>query len=204
MQLSNKTDWRRFQNELATLDHPTGLNPFEIRFCLVYGSGQYRLATQAYRAVLPLSESDLMTDADVTRNTNRLLLRPVVRKYLNNIIKKVEEVGIADIVEVQMFLTNAIRTPINVVDGDSPLCQKKTVRTNTSKDGAVTETVTYESVSKMDAVKTLSRMKGWDAPLKIDMNHSGGVMMVPMASDEQWEQQAKDGQKALMKDAIDV
>ncbi len=59
----------------------------------------------------------------------------------------------------------------------------------------------------MDALKTLIRMKGLDAPIKVDVNHSGsvGVMVVPMAANvDDWEALAQSSQKALMEDATDI
>ena len=192
------------QAELATLGHPTELNPFMVKFCLMYVSGQYRFATQCYRACLSPEEADLMSNKAVGSATDKLLSYPPVKNYLRALMAKLEEIGVATLAEVKMFMTDAIRTPINEIDGDSPLCQKKVVKEITTKKGDRIVTTTYESVNKMDAVKTLGNMSGWNAPLKLDVNHTGGVMLVPMAETDDWEQSARAGQEQLMQDAIDI
>lgn len=192
---------RERAEELALVDHPSGLLPWELRFCQEYAlSGQLLDAMKQVCAV-----HELQNDHSLRMRAVALLKKPLVKRYLNHLQNRLEDIGVASMVEVQMFLTNAIRTPVGLVDEDSPLCQKKVVTVRTAKDGSQTETTTIETVSKMEAAKTLIRMKGWDAPIKLDVNHSGGVMLVPMADNlSDWEKAAADSQEKLMADAIDI
>lgn len=192
---------RERAEELALVDHPSGLLPWELRFCQEYTlSGQLLDAMKQVCAV-----HELKNEHSLRMRAVSLLKKPLVKRYMKHLQDRLEDIGVASMVEVQMFLTNAIRTPIGMIDDESPLCQKKVVTVRTAKDGSKTETTTLESVSKMDAAKTLIRMKGWDSPIKVDVNHSGGVMLVPMADNlSDWEKAAADSQEKLMADAIDI
>ena len=193
---------RERAEELALVDHPSGLIPWELRFCLEYAlRGQLVDAMKEVCAIHELNDSDHA----LRMRAVALLKKPQVKKYLESLQKRLEEMGVASMLEVQLWLTGAIRTPIGMIEDNSPLCQKKIVTVRTSKDGGVTETTTLESVSKMDAAKTLIKMKGWDAPVKVDVNHSGGVMLVPMADNlSDWQKAAGESQEKLMADAVNI
>ena len=193
---------RNRKEELALVDHPSGLLPWELRFCQEYAvHGQL---VDAMREVIA-AEDFREEDYALRLRAVKLLKKPLVKKYLQHLQKRLEDIGVASMVEVQTFLSDAIRTPIDQIDASSPLCQKRIIRTTTFKDGSQAETETLESISKMDAAKTLIKMKGWDAPIKVDVNHSGGVMLIPMADNlTDWEKAAADSQAKLMKDAIDI
>ena len=193
---------RNRKEELALVDHPSGLLPWELRFCQEYAvHGQLIDAMREVIAAEDFREEDYA----LRLRAVKLLKKPLVKKYLQHLQKRLEDIGVASMVEVQTFLSDAIRTPIDQIDASSPLCQKRIIRTTTFKDGSQAETETLESISKMDAAKTLIKMKGWDAPIKVDVNHSGGVMLIPMADNlTDWEKAAADSQAKLMKDAIDI
>ena len=193
---------RNRKEELALVDHPSGLLPWELRFCQEYAvHGQLIDAMREVIAAEDFREEDYA----LRLRAVKLLKKPLVKKYLQHLQKRLEDIGVASMVEVQTFLSDAIRTPIDQIDASSPLCQKRIIRTTTSKDGSQAETETLESISKMDAANTLIKMKGWDAPIKVDVNHSGGVMLIPMADNlTDWEKAAADSQAKLMKDAIDI
>ena len=203
-----KRQAKRLEDELTLVDHPSGLATYEMAFMRLYAQG-----FKPFEAMVIIADNIEewvdFTDLQIKNQALKVLKKPVAKAYLKKLTDKLEELGVASMLEMQMFLTDAIRTPIGMIDDDSPLCQKKTVvkRTVTQKDGSVveTETVTLESINKMDAGKTLIKMKGWDAPVKIDVNHSGGVMLIPMAANLlDWEKAAQDSQAKLMKDAIDI
>lgn len=192
---------RERAQELALVDHPSGLVPWELRFCQEYAlTGQLLDAMKQVCAVHELSNEHSLRMRAVA-----LLKKPLVKRYLKHLQDRLEDCGVASMVEVQMFLTDAMRTPIDMIDGDSPLCQKKVVSVTTHKDGSSTEKTTLETVPKMEAAKTLIRMKGWDAPIRIGVEHSGGVMLVPMAENlTDWEKAAAASQEKLMADAVDI
>lgn len=195
---------KRLDNELQLVDSVNGLIPYETKFLRLYAQG-----LTPFRAMQVMHEPDQLdeplTDLQLKNRALKILKKPAAKKYIENLNAELERQGVATILEMQMFLTAAVRTPIGMLDDTSPLCQKKVTTVKTFKDGSQTETTTLESVSKMDAAKTLIRMKGWDAPVKVDVNHSGGVMMVPMAgSIEDWEKAASASQEKLMAETIDV
>jgi len=192
---------RERSEELSLVDHPSGLLPWELRFCQEYAiTGQLLDAMKQVCAV-----HELGNDHSLRMRAVALLKKPVVKRYLERLTARLEELGVASMLEVQMFLTAAIRTPVGMLDEENPLCQRKTTVTTTHKDGTETEKVSLESVSKLEAAKMLIRMKGWDAPTKIDVSHSGGVMLVPMAENlTDWQKAAGESQAKLMADAIDI
>jgi len=192
---------RERAEELALVDHPAGLLPWELRFLQEYAiSGQL---VDAMKQVCSVHE--LNNDHSLRMQAVALLKKPLAKKYLQHLQDRLEDMGVASMLEVQMFLTSAIRTPIGMIDDQSPLCQKKIVSTREAKDGTITTTTTLESVSKLESAKTLIKMKGWDAPIKLDVNHHGGVMVVPMAASmSDWEKAAQESQEKLMADAIDI
>lgn len=192
---------RERAEELALVDHPSGLLPWELRFCQEYAiSGQLLDAMKQVCAV-----HELQNDHSLRMRAVAMLKKPLVKRYMGHLHGRLEDIGVASMLEVQMFLTNVIRTPIGMVDEGDPFCQKKVVTVRIAKDGSETETTTLESVPKLEAIKTLIRMKGWDSPIKVDVNHSGGVMLVPIADNlSDWEKAAADSQEKLMADAIDI
>lgn len=189
--------------ELALVDHPSNLTPWELRFCHHYATGGQML--DSFKQVCALHELQ-ETDKELRRKAVALLKKPAVKKYIRHLHKRLEDMGVASMLEVQMYLTEIMRTPIEEIDSDHPLCQKKITTVTFHKDGSRSEKTTLEMVPKMDAVKALIAMKGWNAPTNVNVNHTGGgVMLVPMAENvTDWEAAARASQAALMKDAIDV
>lgn len=187
--------------ELALVDHPSGLLPWELRFCQEYACrGQLIEAMQQACAV-----HELGNDHSLRMKAVAMLRKPAVKRYMRHLQDRLEDMGVASMLEVQTFLSDAIRTPLAMITDEDPLCQKKTSIITRHKDGTETERVMIESISKMDAAKTLSKMKGWDAPIRVDVNHSGGVMVVPMTENlTDWEKAAGESQAKLMADAIDI
>lgn len=118
---------------------------------------------------------------------------------------RLEQTCCATLLEVQLFLTEAIRTPLSEIDEESPLCQEHKVQRRYDKDGQETVTTTYKAVSKLQAVKELSALNGWEPPKKVDIVDQGGVMLVPApASLKDWAATAEESQKALMEDARNI
>ena len=188
--------------ELETLEAPDGIDPIEMKYALCIIQGYSSL--QAYKLADP-KRGAAMTHKKEVQNAYKYKCKPLVQKYIKMLNKELERVAVANALDIQMFLSAAIFTPVSDIDEAHPLCQKKKTTVSYDADGSPIRKVELESVSKMDAVKTLIRMKGMDAPIKIDVNHSVGVMVVPMASNvEDWEQIAAKSQQSLMDDAIDV
>tara|TARA_R100001530_G_scaffold122281_1_gene89881 strand:+ start:717 stop:1334 length:618 start_codon:yes stop_codon:yes gene_type:complete len=186
--------------ELRLVDAPNGLTPYQTRFALFY--------IQGYSPNEAVQEAKgrgghKLNDRQLTQEARKLLKLHPMRAYLRSLAAQLEKRAVADALEIQMFLTEAMRTPIGAIDEDHRLCQRRKVTRRTDKDGGETETVELESVSKMDAVKTLIRMKGLDAPLQVEHTHAVGVMIVPMSHNvDDWQAAAVDSQRRLMADAI--
>ena len=189
--------------ELETVERPAGLTPLEVLFCLYFVQGKPPVI--AYE--MALAQSGEFDPADqLPRLAAGMMRRKNVKAYLGKLEKALEAFGVASALEIQMWLTRGFRTSVGEIDEFDPLCQKKVTRTTHHKDGSKTETVTLEKVAALECIRTLNRMKGFDAPLKIDHNHTiGGRMVVPLAaSADEWEALAMASQEELQEDAIDV
>ena len=182
---------KELDNELLLVDHPSGLTTSELAFCRMYAQGFKPF--RAYQLIADdIEECKNLSDLQLKLRALAILKKPACKRYLLHLSQRLEDIGVASMLEMQMFLTDAIRTPIGMIEDDHPLCQKKTITVTTvrQKDGSEVETekIILESISKMDAAKTLIKMKGWDAPVKVDVNHQGGVMVVPMSENmSDWE-----------------
>lgn len=188
--------------DLRSVEQPEGITPIEIKFALntIQGYGPQDALAKAYN---DQTTERRLTPTQLSKMANKIKNKAIVKKYMKGLMLELERVGVANGFDLQLFLSAAIFTPIGQIDENHPLCQKKKVTSRTDKDGATTETVDLEMVSKLEAAKILIRMKGLDAPIKIDVNHRVGVMIVPMATNvEDWEKAAMGSQKALMEDAV--
>lgn len=188
--------------DLRSVEQPPGMNVVEIKFALntLQGFGPQ----DAYRRALG-GQASSKTPGQLSKTANKMKNKKVVQRYMKALVKELERVAVANSLDLQMFLSAAIFTPLDQIDETHPLCQKKTITTRTDKDGATTVRVVYESVSKMEAAKTLIRMKGLDAPIRVEHNHRVGVMVVPMAASvEDWERLAAGAQQRLMADAVEI
>tara|TARA_R110000772_G_scaffold268565_2_gene396234 strand:- start:14639 stop:15241 length:603 start_codon:yes stop_codon:yes gene_type:complete len=187
--------------ELALVDHPSGLLPWEMLFCQAYADkGQI---IDAMRQVCAVHE--LKNDHSLRMRAVSLLKRPAIGRYMAHLRQRVEDMGIMSKAEALRFVSDIIRTPIDMLDGDNPVCHKKIISETTHRDGTTTTKTSYEKPSGLDAVKVLEKIQGWDAPTKIDVSHSGGVMLVPMTESlSDWEKAAGNSQAKLMADAINI
>jgi hypothetical protein len=187
--------------ELESLEAPDGISQEEIKYALAIIQGYSSL--DAYKLSNPTRH--YMTHKKEVQNAYKYKRNPIVQKYIKALNKELERVAVANALDIQMFLSAAIFTPIVDIDENHPLCQKTRTVTTYNKDGDPIERVERECVSKIEALKALIRLKGMDAPIKVDINHNVGVMVVPMASNvDDWEQVAAKTQQRLMDDAIDV
>ncbi len=198
-----------YTEELKLVDPPYGLTSFDTLFCLFYiqGHSPNEAAARATNDMLLPSQREIEQDeSEFTRLARKTLKKANVKKYIQALNKKLEEICIADAFEIQRFLTDAIRTPIGAIDESSHLCQKKKVKKHYDRFGEeLGESFELEMVSKMDAVKTLINMKGYNAPIKIDHTHKVGVMIVPMSNSvDDWEKSAADAQAKLVEETINV
>lgn len=197
---------QKLQDRMESIEvEPTpGLTKFEALFCLYYVQG-----ARAGAAYLQAASNDKEKWCDKTNAAKRaykLLKQETIAEHIAKLTAIMETQGIITAQELQFFLTDAILTPLSDIDEHSPLCKSKKVEKRFDKNGnVVSETTTYEKVDPMKAADMMLRVKGLYSPVKVDMRHSGGVMVVPATSNlDDWQATAQDSQAALMADAIDV
>jgi hypothetical protein len=189
--------------ELVAVEPSGNLSQFEKIFCLNYAQGAR--ATAAYKQALPEKERDDLTERLLFKKVNALLAKEEVKDYLESLTSSMEKHGVISALEIQLYLTDAILTPPSEIDENSPLCKKKIVREMIHKDGTIERTTTYEKVDPLKSVDIMAKIKGMYAPIKLDMRHTGGIMVIPMATDlDSWEAAAMQSQAELMSNAIDV
>ena len=132
------------------------MNARQKKFCELYV--QLNNAGRAYREA-GYSEKG----ADQSANT--LLRKPEIKEEVraararNNALCRMEKI------EAMQFLADVIRTPINQCDGDSPLVQAVDETEGEGKGGSWRRRKVV-MVSKMDALKQLAQMCGWNEPEK--------------------------------------
>tara|TARA_R110000796_G_scaffold17656_2_gene54215 strand:- start:26581 stop:27183 length:603 start_codon:yes stop_codon:yes gene_type:complete len=151
-----------------------------------------------------------MTERARYKKAQEMLGNVKVRAYLARLQERIEQLGVATQFQLHKFCTDVVFTPIGSIDENSPLCQEMTVTDYKDKEGNITHTKTnLKMVPKAAALAQLSKMKGWDAPTRIDVRVKGGVMMVPMFSEpeksedlqvEEWGKAAEISQKKLQQD----
>lgn len=191
------------EQELLILDHPSGLTPLELAFCRTLATGARPVT--AFLTVWNRFESESIGTQEAAGFAGVLMKKPAIKLYVNQLIEKVEELGVLSIREAQMFLTRIITTPVGHLTEEDPLCQEVTTVKKSLKDGSEIEIKTVKAINKMDSLKTLGQINGWFKAVQVDHNHTGGVMLVPMVESlADWQEKAKDSQAALMADAIKV
>ena len=170
--------------ELALVDHPRGLVIWEMNFCIQYALCGHTL--EAFKSVCAMHELNY-TDATLQKKAKALLKRPAITKYIQHLHNRLEDLGVATILEVQMFVTQVMRTAQDELFEERPLRDLDTLKLGVA------------------AARALAELKGWNAPVKHDHTHAHGVMVVPMSQNpEEWAKAAKESQQALMDDAIDI
>lgn len=189
--------------ELSLLDPPSGLTPQEQRFLQEYAT--CGVIVDAMRQTCPVEDIN-RSDASLVTSAVSILKKPIAKQYMAKLQDRLEELGVASLLNTQLFLSSAMSTPLSDIDADHPLCQTRTIVKTTSKDGTETITEKFTMVDKLKATEMLNKMKGWEAPKEVNVNHEGGgLMMVPLADNlSDWTAMAAPSQKALMDDAIDI
>lgn len=101
--------------------------------------------------------------ADV--NASKLIRNPKVSKFMAELREKAMESAQMSLNEALAFLADAIRTPVGEVDENHPLCQEW-VRQEVGDGGenVSTWTIRTKMVGKLEAVKQLALMMGWNKP----------------------------------------
>lgn len=189
-------------DDLGFVEPPDHLNQAERKFVLAYVQAIPTVA--AYDAAFdPPADR---TNAEKWNHIRALLGHPKTQNYIDALNKRVEDLAVAQKADIERWLTEAIFTPFDEIGTDSSLCTGATINRTFNEHGEVTgQSLKRTTVNKAEAVKLLNRMRGYDQPVKLDVNHSGGVMVVPMVSSEDdWTKIAEKSQQELIETTIDV
>lgn len=179
-----------FNRELGYVDPPNELTMLERKFLFLYTQGVPPVS--AYQQTFPKN----LDIRERREHIRQILDAPPTKAYLERLHKHLEDCGVMSKLQVQMFLTAAATTPPSQIDADHPLC-KRSIIIETLPDGTERKIV-QEKLDPLKALEMLNRMNGWDAPQKIDMTHSGGVVHIPLAeSVDEWGRIAEKQQKEL-------
>jgi hypothetical protein len=131
------------------------------------------------------------------QHVSRLLKNVKSKEYLNKLREKVEDGAVMSIQEKREFLALPVRTPVSEIDEDHILCTGITYSGQGDK--------IIHSVDPIRAIQEDSKLAGHYEAQKLDVKHTGGVMLVPVSeSIEDWEKTAAESQANLMKDAINI
>lgn len=189
--------------ELGLLEPPTGLLPFELIFLREYAThGDIYEAAQSCSSE---GKTETRSKMSLIATAGAILKKPIAQQYMLTLQKRLEELGVASMLETQLFLSDAQTVTVNQIDGDHPLCQTKTVTTTTKPDGTEIVTEKFTMVDKLKATEMLNKMTGREAPKEVIHSVGEGHMVVPLADSMQsWTELAGPSQKELMDDAIDI
>ena len=99
---------------------------------------------------------------------SKLLKNEKVATYIARQQELLNEQCLVNQVQVMNYLTHIIMTPIGRLDEESPLTQEFTA--DPTPNGGIRKRV--KMVSKMDAIKQLCTMMGWNAPQQHEVQAS--------------------------------
>jgi len=169
--------------ELKLVDHPSGLLPWELEFCRQYASGVHFI--DSYKKTCALHDIVRDNEHSMRMKAVSMLKKPIIKKYLGKLQDKMVELGVAPAYEVQSFLTDVVRNGRDELEKEDQDAEKIRLA--------------------LMAAKSLAELGGWNAPTKLNVDHTGGVMVVPMAENvDDWSKMAIESQRKLMDDAIDI
>lgn len=138
---------------------PHGLSPRERLFLDAYLSGK-RVA-EAYRSAGYNSKSTASAQA----SGSKLIAKPKMQAALIAERSALRESSTLDLHRTVSFLTDVVVTAIGQIDENSPLMQSYT-RT----EGELSNTVRFQMVDKMNAIKHLTFLLGFDPPKKQEIS----------------------------------
>jgi hypothetical protein len=116
--------------------------------------------------------------------------------YYANLIEKTESDAVMSIKERKEWLTGGIKVPLSEVDSSSTYCVEEINTEGMTK---------IKKVDPIRAMDMLNKMDGAYAAEKVEVEHKGGVLVVPMADSlEEWEQHSIDEQEKLQADTINI
>ena len=136
------------------------------------------------------------TGAGADSAASALIRNHKVSEYIESIKSKTESKLIMSITERKEWLTRGITTPLSDVDESSDLCVESISSEVMAK---------IKKVDPLRAMDILNKMDGAYAAEKVDVNHGGGVLLVPMTQDlDEWESNSIAQQEKLQQDTIDI
>lgn len=138
---------------------PHGLSPRERNFLDAYLAGK-RVA-EAYRA----AGYNCKSTASAQAAGSKLLAKPKMQAAILAERTALRESATIDRLEILSFLTNVVRTPIGKIDENSPLMQ-----TYARTEGELSNSIRYQMVDKMNSIKHLTFLLGFDPPKKQEIS----------------------------------
>jgi len=139
------------------------INDRQRRFCELLVEG--RSAAEAYAAVYTRHKREF-----ARQGAAKVLAKPHVREHVEKLRAELAERTMLEMVasrqEALEFLTAVLRTPAGAVDELSRICQSFK-QTRLVKE--------IRMPSKLEAIEKLSKMLGWDAPVKVE--HEGDALL---------------------------
>jgi phage terminase small subunit len=127
---------------------------------------------------------------------SQLLRKPKVSEYIENIKTKATSDLVMSIKERKEWLTGGIKVPLSEVDSSSTYCVEEINTEGMTK---------IKKVDPIRAMDMLNKMDGAYAAEKVEVEHKGGVLVVPMAEDlDEWEKNSIEQQEKLQQETIDI
>lgn len=138
-----------------------------------------RLTIQHVAAGMPYGEAGIQagySSRSAAQTVHRMIQKPPAQAYLEDLRQKSETSSVLSISERKEILSS--------------------IATMTTDDATPSEAIR--------AIAELNKMDGAYVPEKLDVNHGGGVLLIPAISPDDWEKSARESQAKLMADTIDV
>jgi hypothetical protein len=144
-------------------------NPKHEKFAQAVASGLS--AAAAYRKVYKCKPESAETNGPAMLRENQVAIRVAeIRENANKVAA--EKLNLTQ-EEALQYLARVVRTPIGEIDQTSDLCQERTY-----VEGNEETSVKVKMPGKLDAIKLMASMCGWNAPQKLEGNLTVGVSPV--------------------------
>jgi hypothetical protein len=141
-------------------------NPKHEKFAQAVASGTS--AAAAYRKLYKCQPQTAETSGpELARNPQVSLRVAEIRENANKVAA--EKLNLTQ-EEALQYLARVVRTPIGEIDQTSDLCQERTY-----VEGNEETSVKVKMPGKLDAIKLMASMCGWNAPQKLEGNLTVGV-----------------------------
>lgn len=143
------------------------LNPKQEKFVELY------LADESNAGAAYIKAGYKATVASASVLAGRALERPEVKAAIEARRQKLRDAAHLSRLEVVGFLCDVIKTPVGKLDENNELVQEHSV----DEVGEMTIRTKLKMPNKLEAVKILNQMMGWNAPEQVNHNHEITVVI---------------------------